>query len=166
MHGAVKAVCRLTGAQERAAKNWFEAKNGPTGYHLIALMAASDAVLDTVLMAAGRPDLIVGKKLADSKHELWKLLSAIHDFQNDQMKEPRDNRLSAAGVLSLRQEAPMFDPADVIKTAIHSAFVKHPMEDDPDFSPHWIKPEECAHLTKVIMVELEANGFEIVKKGS
>ncbi|MCP4620658.1 MAG: hypothetical protein GY844_29985 [Bradyrhizobium sp.] len=58
----------------------------------------------------------------------------------------------------------MFDPTDVIKTAIHSAFVKHPMEDDPDFSPHWIKPDECAHLTKVIMVELEANGFQIVQK--
>jgi hypothetical protein len=58
----------------------------------------------------------------------------------------------------------MIDPADVIKTAIHSAFVKHPMEDDPDPSPHWIKPEECAHLTKVILVELEANGFRIVTK--
>ena len=45
----------------------------------------------------------------------------------------------------------MLDPADVIKTAIHSAFVKHPMEDDPDFSPSWIKPNECAHLAEVIL---------------
>ena len=58
----------------------------------------------------------------------------------------------------------MIDPADVIKTAIHSAFVKHPMEDDPDFSPHWIKPEECAHLARVILMELEANGLQIVAK--
>jgi hypothetical protein len=64
----------------------------------------------------------------------------------------------------LPQEVPMLDPADVIKTAIHSAFVKHPMEDDPDWSPHWIKPEECAHLTRVILMELEANGLEITKK--
>jgi hypothetical protein len=79
------------------------------------------------------------------------------------MSVPLD-RFSAAAVLSLFREAPMVDPADVIKTAIHSAFVKYPMEDDPDFNPHWIKAEECSHLAKVIMMELEANGFQVVKK--
>jgi hypothetical protein len=63
-------------------------------------------------------------------------------------------------------EVPMSDdPTEVIKTAIHSAFVGYPKEDDPDSrSPSWIKPQECTHLTKVIMEELEANGFQIVKK--
>jgi hypothetical protein len=48
--------------------------------------------------------------------------------------------------------------------AIHSAFV-NPKESDPDWrSPSWIMPEECVHLTKAIMRELEAKGDQIVKK--
>ena len=63
------------------------------------------------------------------------------------------------------KRAPMLDPAEVIGAAIRSAFVIYPKEDDPDWrSPSWIKPEECSHLTAVIMRELEANGFKIVQK--
>jgi hypothetical protein len=58
----------------------------------------------------------------------------------------------------------MTDPRDVIYAAIHSAFVKYPKEDDPTWSEHWIQPEESAHLAKVVMLELEANGFQIIKK--
>ena len=57
----------------------------------------------------------------------------------------------------------MSAPIDVIWDAIQSAFVKYPKEDDPDFSQHWIKPEEATHLAKVVMLELEAAGFKIVK---
>lgn len=64
------------------------------------------------------------------------------------------------------QEAPMTDPKKVIYEAIHSAFVKYPREDDPASHDHWIQPEESAHLTKVVLAELEANGFQIVRKGS
>jgi hypothetical protein len=42
--------------------------------------------------------------------------------------------------------------------------VKYPKEDDPASHDHWIQPEEAAHLTKVVMTELETNGFEIVKR--
>jgi hypothetical protein len=57
------------------------------------------------------------------------------------------------------------NPADVIMAAIHSAFDSYPKEGDPDWrSPSWIMPEECAHLTGVIMRELDAQGFQIVKK--
>jgi hypothetical protein len=58
----------------------------------------------------------------------------------------------------------MTDPKDIIYTAIHSAFVKYPKEDDPASHEHWIESEDSAHLAKV--VELEANGFQIVKKTS
>ncbi|WJR76470.1 hypothetical protein [Bradyrhizobium sp. NP1] len=58
----------------------------------------------------------------------------------------------------------MSNPRDVIYAAIQSAFVKYPREDDPSWSDHWIQPEESAHLTKAVMLELEANGFEIVRK--
>lgn len=59
----------------------------------------------------------------------------------------------------------MTDPRDVIYSAIHSAFVKYPREDDPASQDHWIQPEEAAHLTKVVLAELDANGLQIVKKG-
>lgn len=58
----------------------------------------------------------------------------------------------------------MPDPKDVIYAAIHSAFVKYPREDEPSSGDQWIQPEDSAHLTKVVMLELEANGFQIVKK--
>jgi hypothetical protein len=58
----------------------------------------------------------------------------------------------------------MAEARDVIYAAIHSAFVKYPKEDDPGSHDHWIAPEEASHLTKVVMAELEANGYQIVKK--
>ena len=166
MHAAVKTICKLTGANDRAAKNWVEGKNGPDGPHLLALMSVSDAVLEAVLSAIGRHDLVIAMAITDSKRELRRMLSLLHDLQNRKMKDFDLDRLSVNAVLSLFREAPMLDPADVIKTAIHSAFIKHPMEDDPDFSPSWIKPDECAHLAKVILLELEANGLQIIKKPS
>jgi hypothetical protein len=60
----------------------------------------------------------------------------------------------------------MSEPVDVIGEAVRSAFVKYPKEDDPDFSHHWIKPEEAMHLAKVVMLELEAAGYQIVKQSS
>jgi hypothetical protein len=62
----------------------------------------------------------------------------------------------------------MSDAADaVIMAAIRSAFVTYPKEGDPDWrSPSWIMPEECVHLARTIMRELEAAGFQIVKKQS
>jgi hypothetical protein len=56
------------------------------------------------------------------------------------------------------------DAVEIIEAAINSAFVKYPREDDPHWSNHWIRPEECAHLIKVIMRELDANGMQIVEK--
>ena len=59
----------------------------------------------------------------------------------------------------------MLDPTDVIMAAIRSAFVSYPKEGDSDWrSPNWIMPEECEHLTKLIIAELEAKGFQIVKR--
>jgi hypothetical protein len=35
----VKTVVGLTGANERAVKNWFQAKNGPSGEFLMPFVA-------------------------------------------------------------------------------------------------------------------------------
>jgi len=58
------------------------------------------------------------------------------------------------------------DPIEIIKAAINAAFVKYTREDDLHWSNNWIRPEECAHLTNVIMLELNANGLQIVNKNS
>ncbi|MBH5385045.1 hypothetical protein [Bradyrhizobium diversitatis] len=81
-HAAVKTVVALTKANERAVKNWFSAKNGPTGRHLVDLVRTSDEVLEAVLRMSGRSDLIVAKKLEDSKKTLLKMLRLIGELQN------------------------------------------------------------------------------------
>jgi len=60
---------------------------------------------------------------------------------------------------------PTEDPKDTIEFAICSAFVSYPKEDDPEWrSPHWITAKECAYLAIAIIMELQAKGFQIVKK--
>lgn len=55
---------------------------------------------------------------------------------------------------------------NVIIRAIHEAFIKYPeREGGPNLDYQWIQPEQSSHVAKVILLELAANGFEIVKKG-
>jgi hypothetical protein len=59
------------------------------------------------------------------------------------------------------------DPKDAIEAAIRSAFVRYPKEDGPDCrSPDWITSRECAHLAMAVILGLQSNGFEIVKKAA
>jgi hypothetical protein len=59
------------------------------------------------------------------------------------------------------------NPMDIIEAALRSAFVAYPREDGPDWrSPSWIKPEQCTHLAQGIVLELQAKGFEIVKRST
>jgi hypothetical protein len=79
---------------------------------------------------------------------------------------PVQNSTDASSSPPAHGEASMADdPKDVVEAASRSALVNYAREDDPDWrSPSWIMPEECAHLTKAILRELEAQGFQIVKK--
>ena len=54
----MKTVVGLTSANERAVKNWFQAKNGPSGEFLIALCRHSDHALETVLLMSGREEQV------------------------------------------------------------------------------------------------------------
>jgi hypothetical protein len=56
------------------------------------------------------------------------------------------------------------DAIEAIEAGIRSAFVSYPRDDDPDWRSPWIKPEECSQLVRCILMELEAKGFEIVKR--
>lgn len=80
-HAAVKTVVALTGANERAVRNWFDAKNGPNGEFLIALCRHSDQVLDTFLQLAGRTTHLRARKLVDAKQKLREILTLVNELE-------------------------------------------------------------------------------------
>ena len=53
----------------------------------------------------------------------------------------------------------------LITNSIHTAFIKYPEGDGgPNLDYEWIAPEHSLHVTKAILSDLEASGFQIVKK--
>ena len=82
-HAAVKTIVALTGANERAVRNWFDAKNGPNGEFLIALCRHSDQVLETFLLLAGRKDHIKARKIIQAKKTLIEIMSLIQQLESD-----------------------------------------------------------------------------------
>jgi len=74
---ALKTVARLTQSNERAVRNWFEGKNGPSGANLVILMRHSDRVLRTVLQLADRPDLVVAVGLTGLRQRLIDAVAEI-----------------------------------------------------------------------------------------
>jgi hypothetical protein len=78
---AVKRIARLTRANERAVRNWFESKNGPSGEHLIRLMQHSDAVLGAVLSLCNRAPRPVVEGLADIRLRLVDIVDKIDALQ-------------------------------------------------------------------------------------
>ncbi len=79
--GAVKKVVRLTRANERAVRNWFEAKNAPSGENLVILMRHSDEVLEAILRLADRQDLVAARKLTAAREKLQEMLAMIDDIE-------------------------------------------------------------------------------------
>ena len=79
-HAAVKTVVGLTGANQRAVKNWFDAKNAPNGEFLIALCRHSDRVLEAFLLLAGRDEQIKMRKLVSLREKLREMLAALDDL--------------------------------------------------------------------------------------
>jgi len=55
----------------------------------------------------------------------------------------------------------------LITNSIHTAFIKYPEGDgDANMDYDWISPEQSSRITKAILLDLAANGFETVKKGA
>jgi hypothetical protein len=80
-HAAVKTISRLTGANERAVKNWFDGKNGPSGEHLVILARHCDHVLEAFLVMAARSELVKAKRLGDARQKLTEILAIIDEIQ-------------------------------------------------------------------------------------
>lgn len=62
-------------------KNWFDAKNGPSGEFIIALCAHSDEVLETLLLMAGRTEHVKAKKILDATSKLRQVLVLLDALQ-------------------------------------------------------------------------------------
>jgi hypothetical protein len=76
-HQAIKTAMKWTGAKERAVKNWFCARSGPSGAHLIGLMRHSDAICNAALLSAGRVELASAQKLLKAKTHLEFMLETL-----------------------------------------------------------------------------------------
>lgn len=76
---AVKTVVSLTGANQRAVKNWFEAKNAPSGENLISLCRHSSEVLGTFLLLAGRNEHVAMTRVGEAREQLRRLLAILDD---------------------------------------------------------------------------------------
>jgi hypothetical protein len=74
---SVKRVARLTSANERAVRNWFDARNGLSGENLVSLMHHSDAVFGAVLALSRRGQLASGVMLAGLRLHLMAAVTAI-----------------------------------------------------------------------------------------
>src|SRR3954464_6060782 len=82
-HSAIKTVVALTGANERAVRNWFEAKNGPNGEFLIALCRHSDEVLETLLLLAGRREHLRARQIVRAKDLLHEMLRLLNEVESE-----------------------------------------------------------------------------------
>jgi len=79
-HAAIKLIVRATGANERAARNWFDGKNAPSGEFLIALCRGSNRVLEAVLIMSDRTEILHAKRLVDAKEKLREMMSLIDEM--------------------------------------------------------------------------------------
>lgn len=76
-HQAAKTVIRWTGASERTVKHWFAGTHGPSGDHLVQLMANSDEVLKVLLVRAGRRGSLSGAKVVELQKYLLDALKCL-----------------------------------------------------------------------------------------
>ena len=81
-HRAIKTVAKWTGTSERTAKNWLSGRRGPSGPHLIALLGRSDALLERILVLAGRGSVVEIRRLDTLKQSLLEAIAAIEAAKN------------------------------------------------------------------------------------
>lgn len=76
-HQATKTIMKWTGVSDRTAKNWLSGAYGPSGNHLIQLACESDAILNTLLVMAGRQQYLIGADLLAIREALIQATSRI-----------------------------------------------------------------------------------------
>ena len=78
-HAAIKTVGELTGANERAVKNWFDAKNAPSGEFVITLCRHSNEVFETFLLMAGRVEHVKASRIVEATNKLREILVLLDE---------------------------------------------------------------------------------------
>jgi len=78
---ARKEVGRITRANERTVRNWFEGRNSPSGENLVCLIRHSDVVLETVLRLSGRQELVQVAAVLELRDRLQSIVVAIDELQ-------------------------------------------------------------------------------------
>ena len=73
----MKHIARLTGANERAVRNWMGSNNRPSAELLICLMCHSDAVFAAMLELAKRDHPSKHDSLADLRRHLVAALAVV-----------------------------------------------------------------------------------------
>lgn len=76
---ARKEVGRITRANERAVRNWFDGRNGPSGENLVSLIRHSDAVFETVLIIADRRHALGTIHVAALRERLHTLIDYLDE---------------------------------------------------------------------------------------
>ena len=61
-------------------KGWISGRRGPSGEHLIPLMACSDAVFAAVLRVTGRERSARGSQVAEVRRLLGEVVTALHEI--------------------------------------------------------------------------------------
>jgi hypothetical protein len=74
---AVKTVAAVTGANERAVKNWFQGRNAPSAYFLSMLTKHSVSVFRLLMVRAGRGDTLVAVEVGVARTALLRALEAL-----------------------------------------------------------------------------------------
>jgi hypothetical protein len=82
-HSAVKLVAGAVGANQRAVRNWFDAKNGPSGEHLVRLVRHSDEMLDSFLALAGKRRQTASLDIARARIALERALVELREIDTD-----------------------------------------------------------------------------------
>lgn len=74
---SAKTIMRWTGASERAVKGWLRGERGPSGEHLIGLIANSDAVAAAVFRLARREMPVHAQMVARAREHLRAAIVAL-----------------------------------------------------------------------------------------
>ena len=82
---ARKEVGRITNANERAVRTWFEGRNGPSGENLVSLIHHSDAVFETVLALSCRRHALCSLGVLRLRPHMRAVLAAIDEAFPDQI---------------------------------------------------------------------------------
>ena len=79
---SAKDIMRWTRASERAVKDWISGRRGPSGEHLIPLMACSDAVFAALLRVTGRERSSRGRQVAEVRRLLHEAVAALDEVDS------------------------------------------------------------------------------------